>query len=727
MSPKIKDPPQYESDDESIPPPPPPPPADSSKEAFIDNHSENENGVSTPGPSKKWRILKKEAEHVLIPQDNLEDVAAASSAANGSPNPAQGYFRGVQSAQQDEEEEAGMDDIEIPSSSIVARLNGIERKLKRKKTLVRTGLIFLVLLIIIIAATTGSIYGTRKKANPYAVSGNDPLLKTPGSKYLSQKYPSIKERIMTSTLSPQYRALEWINDSSVNGDFNYADETTFDSEEKAFEFEQRYAAACFYSGLTEEDWVNSALWMSSEPLCNWHGIACNEDTVVKLELTDNLMRGILVPEISLMSGLQQILLDSNWIRGKLTEDMSNLKALVTLDLFDNLMTGTLPESFSTLPELTEMYLGKNKFSGTVPQLWKQMNNLEYLWLDDLNLSGNIPSALFEMQSLSVFKINNSGLSGTIPSSAGNLATITYLNLSNNGITGGIPSSIQNLPLETLAVNDNPNLFDSVGGSIPDFLMGISTLQELNLSNTGLSGAIPDFESTDFSGLTALDLSRNKLTGEIPIQIAYAENLALIALNENELEGGLPWSFADLANLEVLNLSNNKLTGVIPTVQNPQNPQTSWAAETSFNALREIRLSNNYLEGQLPDFQGLDLIEEIHFDGNVFEGDIPQFISNLSTLVVLNLSNNNFEDSGGFTGTIPNAFANLDNLRILNIEGNSISGSVPAAIAEMESLEEFYFFDNEITSVNEAVCSLNLGALMGGCSISCSCCTDSCRL
>jgi Leucine-rich repeat (LRR) protein len=718
MSPKIQDPPQYESDDESIPPPPPPPPADSSKEAFIDNHNEDENGVSTPGPSKKWRILKKEAEHVLIPQDNLEDVAAASSAANGSPNPVQGYYRGVQSAQQDEEEEAGMDDIEIPSSSIVARLNGIERKLRRKKTLVRTGLIFLILLIVIIAVTTGSIYGTRKKSNPFAVSGNDPLLKTPASKYLSKKYPSITDRTMTSTLSPQYRALEWINDSSVNGNYNYADEATFESAEKAFEFEQRYAAACFYSGLTEEEWVNSALWMTSEPLCNWHGIACNEDTVVKMELTDNLMRGILAPEISLMSGLQQLLLDSNWIRGTLPTDFSNLKALVTLDLFDNLMTGTLPQSFSTLSELTEMYLGKNKFSGTVPELWKQMDKLEYLWLDDLSLSGNIPSVLFEMQSLLVLKMSNSGLSGTIPSSAGDLATITYLNLSGNAITGGIPSSIQNLPLETLSMGDNPNLFDSEEGSFPDFLSQISTLQELDLSNTGLSGEIPAFVSTDFPELTALDLSKNNLSGTIPLSMAYAANLALIALNENQLEGELPWSFADLTNLEVLNLSNNKLTGTIPS--------TSWANAASFNALREIRLSNNYLEGELPDFQGLDLIEEIHFDGNVFEGDIPQFISDLSTLVVLNLSNNNFEDSGGFTGTIPAAFANLDDLRILNIEGNSISGTVPAAIANMESLEEFYFFDNQITSVNEAICSLNLGALMGGCSISCSCCTDSCR-
>lgn len=726
MSPKIKDPPPYESDDESIPPPPPPPPDDSSKEAFIDNHNDNENGVSTPAPSKKWRLLKKEAEHVLIPQDNLEDVAAASSAANGSPNPVQGYYRGVQNAQQDEEEEAGMDDIEIPSSSIVARLNGIERKLRRKKTLVRTGLIFLVLLIVIIAATTGSIYGTRKKSStsPYAVSSKDPLLKTPASKYLSKKYPSIIERTMTSTLSPQYKALEWINDDATNGDFNYADETTFESEEKAFEFEQRYAAACFYYGLTEQEWVNDALWTSAESVCNWHGIACNEDTVVRIELTDNLMRGILSPEISLMSGLQQILLDSNWIRGALPEDLSNLKELITLDLFDNLMTGTLPESFSTLSALNEMYLGRNQFSGTVPQLWKQLDNLQYLWLDDLSLSGNIPSGLFEMQSLMVLKMSNSGLSGTIPTTAGDLSTITYLNLSGNAITGGIPSSIQNLPLETLSVGDNPNLFDSDGGSFPDFLNEMSTLTELNLSNTGLSGEIPSFGSTDFPALTALDLSKNKLTGVIPLVMAYAKNLALIALNENELEGALPWSFADLNDLEVLNLSNNKLTGTIPSLQNQQ---TSWAAAASFNSLKEIRLSNNYLEGQLPNFQGLNVIEEIHFDGNVFEGNIPQFISNLSTLVVLNLSNNNFEDSGGFTGTIPTTFGTLDYLRVLNIEGNSISGTVPAEIAGMESLEEFYFFDNQISSVNEEVCSLNLGALMGGCSVSCSCCTDSCRL
>lgn len=555
MGPKVKETPHYDSDDESIPPPPPPE-TDASKEAFIDHQkTPQDHSGATTTPSRKWRLLKKEAEHVLIPQDNFEDVAAATSAANQSPNPVQGYFRGLQVAQRDEEEEAGMDDIEIPSSSIVARLNGIEKRLRRKKTLFRTGLIFLVLLIAV-AIITGSIFGTRK---------SNPVFNTPAAKFLKQNLPEVYARSKSSS-SAQYTALKWITDKSVNGDFNYADPATFDSEDAVFAFQQRYAAACLYEGLTEQDWADTSFWMSNESICNWHGIVCDGNTVVKIDLTDNLLRGVLPPEVGLMTGLQQLILVSNWIGGTLPNELGNLNELVTLDLYDNLLTATLPD-FSTLTQLAELYIGSNEFSGTIPDSWQGMTSLEYLWLDDLSLTGTIPSFIFDLPALVVLKMSNSGVNGAIPSNVGDLGQITYLNLAGNALSGGLPDSVADLPLDTLILDENPNLFDVDGGVFPSFLLNVSTLQELSLSNTGLRGPLPNFIVTTFPNLIELDLSKNSFTGSIPLVIAWARKLEVILLNDNDLEGGLPWSFSDLENLRLVNVSNNNLTGTIPNEYN----------------------------------------------------------------------------------------------------------------------------------------------------------------
>jgi len=171
-------PPEYghvDSDDDSVPPAPPPPPMmgmggedSQSEDHFQDHldpagtgvhgiahghgHGNNDADEEDKAPVKKWRLLKREAEHVLIPQDepnehnnnnsnhmdgngngmdmeNALDGGSQHLANNPNGNvPMQGHFRGIQSAQDFDEEEAGMDEIEVPSSSVVARMNHKERK-----------------------------------------------------------------------------------------------------------------------------------------------------------------------------------------------------------------------------------------------------------------------------------------------------------------------------------------------------------------------------------------------------------------------------------------------------------------------------------------------------------------------------------------------------------------------------------------------------------------------
>ncbi|XP_074284726.1 MDIS1-interacting receptor like kinase 2-like isoform X1 [Silene latifolia] len=61
----------------------------------------------------------------------------------------------------------------------------------------------------------------------------------------------------------------------------------------------------------------------------------------------------------------------------------------------------------------------------------------------------------------------------------------------------------------------------------------------------------------------LDLSKNLLSGEIPLQLGNLVDLEILDLSHNNLSGEIPVTFDQLQSLQVINVSYNKLEGPIP--------------------------------------------------------------------------------------------------------------------------------------------------------------------
>ena len=64
-------------------------------------------------------------------------------------------------------------------------------------------------------------------------------------------------------------------------------------------------------------------------------------------------------------------------------------------------------------------------------------------------------------------------------------------------------------------------------------------------------------------LIAIDLSSNKLCGEIPNVMGDLTGLGLLNLSNNMSSGSIPSSWGNLSNLQALNLSHNNLLGLFP--------------------------------------------------------------------------------------------------------------------------------------------------------------------
>ncbi|CAI0445722.1 unnamed protein product [Linum tenue] len=98
-------------------------------------------------------------------------------------------------------------------------------------------------------------------------------------------------------------------------------------------------------------------------------------------------------------------------------------------------------------------------------------------------------------------------------------------------------------------------------------------------------------------------------------------------------------------------------------------------------LRHVDLSNNFLNGSLPDsFFGSNELQVISLSGNEISGGLPESIGGMKGLQVLNLSDN------ALAGNVPRNLSGLQNLTVLSLKANYFSGFVPSGFGSVELLD-----------------------------------------
>ncbi|XP_058113455.1 protein STRUBBELIG-RECEPTOR FAMILY 5-like isoform X2 [Magnolia sinica] len=168
----------------------------------------------------------------------------------------------------------------------------------------------------------------------------------------------------------------------------------------------------------------------------------------------------------------------------------------------------------------------------------------------------------------------------------------------------------------------------------------SSVTEIRLSGLGLTGTM-GYQLSSLTSVTYFDLSKNKLSGDIPYQLP--PNVLHINLASNSFTGGIPYSISQMTDLKYLNLGHNRLSG---------------------------QLSDMF--GKLPKLSLLDL------SFNSLSGNLPPSFASLKSLSTLYLHNNQF------TGPI-DALARLP-LDDLNVENNRFTGWIPKKLKDIDAIQ-----------------------------------------
>lgn len=376
-----------------------------------------------------------------------------------------------------------------------------------------------------------------------------------------------------------------------------------------------------------------------------------------LLLDGNQFTGMLPPNISSLSNLEFFYISGNAFIGTLPSSLFSIPSLTHIILKDNQLNGTLEFGNVSLlsSEIRILSLGNNKFVGSILRSISKLVNLYTLDLSHLNAQGSSVdlSIFWNLKSLVNLDISDLNTTTTIDLNAilPHLKSLYSLNLTGNHVTYEKRSSVSDHSLLR-------ELYLSGCGITVEFLELLRTQHNmlvLDVSNNKIKGQVPGW----LWGLEYLDLSNNTFVSfESPTKLEQPSSMNYFSGANNNFTGGIPSFICELRSLTVLDLSNNKFNGSFPR-----------CIGKFSSVLEALNLRQNRLSGRLPEKIICKALKSLDIGHNKLVGKLPRSLIASSSLEVLNVESNRFND------TFPSWLSSLPELQVLVLRSNAFHGPI----------------------------------------------------
>lgn len=308
----------------------------------------------------------------------------------------------------------------------------------------------------------------------------------------------------------------------------------------------------------------SALNLNGNRFSELHSIcAVTEDASLNfLDISSNQLSGELPDCWSHFKELKVLTLGNNELKGNIPISIGSLTLVSTLNLASNSFVGELPTSLKNCTELIVFDVSENKLSGSVPTwIGGGLPYLTVLTLRSNRFNGRIPSNLCDLKSLQLLDFSSNNFSGSLPRCLNLLAAMRR----SWSLDTAISHTYDAYPVSPRTFSYNvytDKVLLQWKGKLSEFINTLRLVKSIDLSSNKLSGEIPR-EITELVGLIFLNLSRNSFSGQIPSTIGHLEWLDSLDFSSNHLSGRIPASLSQVSRLNTLDLSNNNLSGKIP--------------------------------------------------------------------------------------------------------------------------------------------------------------------
>jgi hypothetical protein len=283
-----------------------------------------------------------------------------------------------------------------------------------------------------------------------------------------------------------------------------------------------------------------------------------------VSMTGNIFTGTISSQLQLLSTVTLLSFGNNYLSGSMPSQLSECTSLQALFLNSNFLSGTVPPQTAQIGSLISLNNSDNMFSGTIEALFDDesaLANLVYFDLSINSLTGSIPSQLFTAShstDLLTVILHTNCFAGSLPSTiceARNLTTLVLDSVSGaSACQVKFPAALQSLLKVFVSKR-------TLLGSTPSCIWSMNNLQTLHLSGNGITGTLNELPAT--SGLINVGMASNVLEGSIPFSWQQRQWSAL-DLSGNKLNGLLSPDFATVsAGCSNMDLTVNRLSGNIP--------------------------------------------------------------------------------------------------------------------------------------------------------------------